>query len=415
MKLSIIVCAYNTKKEYLKACLSSITKSTLDKNDYEIVLIDDGSCEDYSQLINIYKPTYIKTDNRGHFASRLYGIMVAKGDYIAFCDSDDTVSFNYHAPMLKKAIDENLDIVLNDWAFHTEKSKAYPRDDITIKEDISLEGDEILRYYANAQGKFHSVFVLWNKIYKRDVLLKAKAEVEKTDAIMERLSYSEDALINFFAHKNASRLANVHTGYYFYRVHGEQSVSLNDDNKVEKRLESQIKLMAKTIRIMKASIGEHRYKEEIEKGICEWGKLMSRVHYTSAKSMELEKLYDLVKTEYQVDSLEISIPKDELGYIANGLLGDNFDIIDTMLYDISKKDGEVSVFYDKKDEYVSSTIDYLNASLGKKIICQGGNIVIPKRKIKLTQRLTHSKLAYSVALRLFKKGSKIRRKLKSRL
>ena len=147
MKLSIIICLYNTKREYVKKCLSSITKSTLSKEDYEILVIDDGSTEDYSQLIEYYKPTYVKTENRGHLASRLYGLMIAKGDYVAFCDSDDTVSVNYHAPMLKKAIEENCDIVINDWAFLSERAKYICTRDTTIKGDLSYSGDDVLKAF----------------------------------------------------------------------------------------------------------------------------------------------------------------------------------------------------------------------------------------------------------------------------
>ena len=410
MKLSIIICLYNTKREYVKSALSSITKSTLNKEDYEILVIDDGSTEDYTQLMSFYKATYVKTENRGHLASRLFGLTIAKGDYVAFCDSDDTVSFNYHAPMLDEAIQNNCDIVINDWAFHSKNGKAYPKEDITIKNDITLENDQILDYFTGAQGKFHSLFVLWNKVYKKSLLLKAKKELEKTDAIMERMGYSEDALLNFFAYKNAKKLSNIHTGYYFYRIHEEQSTAIDD---CEARLKSQIKSMAKTVRLMKAELTDSKQISDIE----EWGKLMSRVQYTTAKSLELPKLYDTIKESYGVDTLEVSKPRDEVGYIANGLLGDNFDVVDGMLYDISKrKDKTIFVNYDMKDPYVSGSVDYMCIKMNKSIrYFAKAPIAIPKRKVSLTQKIFHSKLAYSVGLRLFKKGSKIRRRLKEKL
>ena len=57
MKLSIVICVYNTDKAYLYECISSIFSSTL--SDYEIVLIDDGSTLDYSDIIKEYKLKYI--------------------------------------------------------------------------------------------------------------------------------------------------------------------------------------------------------------------------------------------------------------------------------------------------------------------------------------------------------------------
>ena len=118
MKLSVIICVYNTEKQYFEECLKSVRNSTL--KDYEILVIDDGSTIDYTDVIKKYEPRYVKTENRGLFASRLFAISIAKGDYVTFVDSDDTVTFNYHQPMLNAAINLNCDVVINDWAFHTE-------------------------------------------------------------------------------------------------------------------------------------------------------------------------------------------------------------------------------------------------------------------------------------------------------
>ena len=64
MKLSIIVCLYNTNRKYFEDCLFSITNSTLNKKDYEILVIDDGSDSDYSDITEKYGARLIKTENR---------------------------------------------------------------------------------------------------------------------------------------------------------------------------------------------------------------------------------------------------------------------------------------------------------------------------------------------------------------
>lgn len=91
--LSIIVPVYNTI-EYLPKCLNSI----LDQCDesIEVILVDDGStdgsekyCDDiaarYSQVICLHQ------ENHGVSAARNLGLDVARGNYIWFCDSDDTI------------------------------------------------------------------------------------------------------------------------------------------------------------------------------------------------------------------------------------------------------------------------------------------------------------------------------------
>ncbi len=410
MKLSVIICLYNTNEEYFEKCLSSICTSTLE--DYEVVVVDDGSTKNYSEIIKKYNPVYVKTENRGHLAARTFGLMVAKGEYVAFVDSDDTVTVNYHKPMVDTAIKSGCDIVINDWAFKTGSVCAYCDRDTTINSDFELAEDEILARYAKHQGRQHAYFVLWNKVFKRELLLKAKAEIEKTDAIMERMTYSEDMLITFFAFKHAQKIKNIHTGYYFYHVHAGQTIVADSSAKIK----GQVDMVTKNLSIMKSSVGENKYAEEILKNIDAWKEMMSRTHYSYAKAQGDGELCLYIKEKYGVEKLKKSTVSDNSDYIASGLLGDSFEGIDTILRWIYKKGGGVSVNYDKKDTYVAKTIDALNES-GRVTITWDSNaeIILPKRKSSLKARILHSRFAGTIALALFPKGSKLRRLLKSKL
>ena len=144
MKLSIIICVYNTSEKYFEKCLSSIYNSTLKNDDYEILVIDDGSYKDYSIFEKTYPIRIIKTENQGILKARLLGIKEARGEYTAFVDSDDTVTFNFHRPMLETAIKTNSDIVFNDWAFHTERTRYCCLSDSTISENFEYEADKCL-------------------------------------------------------------------------------------------------------------------------------------------------------------------------------------------------------------------------------------------------------------------------------
>ena len=408
MKLSIIICLYNTKKEYLEKCLSSIRMSTLNERDYEILLIDDGSTEDYSEIVSTYKPVYVKTENRGHFASRLYGIMIARGEYIAFCDSDDEVSLCYYAPMLKKIENSKSDIVLNDWAFYTEGGRSYCPNDIVIKNDFTYENEQVLDFYFSEAGRYQSVFVLWNKLIKRETALRAKEDIEKTDAIMSRISYSEDTLMTYFIYKHSKKITNVHTGYYFYRIHPQQSIAVIDDN----RLKEQICHMGKTLSVIKEDLKDDQKHLAQLKG---WSELMSRTHYSYAKAGKCTLLYPLIKEKYGVDKLQVSLAKDEPCH-SSGHLGRNFKEIESVLYAISKIPSDVCVDYDKNDKYVSNMVRLLSDEKGKKIIhMKGAKIKVPKRKVSLKEKIFKGTLAHKVAKRLFKKGSKARMALKEKM
>lgn len=411
MKLSIVICLYNTNKEYFEACLKSIRNSTLKKNEYEIVVVDDGSTEKYDEIIKKYDPVYVKTENRGQMAARFLGILISKGEYVAFCDADDFVTFNYHKPMLEKAEEENADIVINDWAFKTDKTKFVCGDDLTIKNDISYENEEILRFFASGKGKMHSYFVLWNKMYKKSLLLKAKAEIEKTDAFSRRYTFSEDALYNFFIMKNAQKLVNTHTGYYFYRVHSNQSVLTQGEAGLKKEVDS----MTFTLNTMRANLPLGPYREEVENGINEWAELMARKHYSFAKGNDLSHMYDYIKEKYGLDKLTIAKASDSHAYVITELLGDNFLDIERELYKFYTT-SDVNLIYNEKDEYVKKSVDYIMKNEGKTPNPSSNKIVIvPKRKIKLSHKLVYNKLVYKTGLLLFKKGSRARTFLKSKI
>lgn len=89
---SIIVPVYNVEK-YLNQCVDSILKQTYDN--YEIILIDDGStdssgkiCEEYKRKVPD-KINVIHQKNGGLSKARNVGLSCAKGEYVLFLDSDD--------------------------------------------------------------------------------------------------------------------------------------------------------------------------------------------------------------------------------------------------------------------------------------------------------------------------------------
>lgn len=89
--ISIIIPVYN-QAGHLDNCLASIKEQTCDN--YEIIVIDDGSKDDIETVINKYRPVfgeklyYFKQANQGASAARNRGAGMAKGEYLIFCDAD---------------------------------------------------------------------------------------------------------------------------------------------------------------------------------------------------------------------------------------------------------------------------------------------------------------------------------------
>ncbi len=93
---SIIIPVYNTYEKYLIECLDSF--KLLNYDNYEIIVIDDGSNQETKDILERYKDelklNIIHQKNKGISASRLVGINISKGEYILFIDSDDIIDKN---------------------------------------------------------------------------------------------------------------------------------------------------------------------------------------------------------------------------------------------------------------------------------------------------------------------------------
>ena len=133
MKLSFIVPVYNVAP-YLRKCVDSLLAQ--DYDDYEIILVDDGSidesgkiCDEYaaSPLSAIGTSPFSKADhstipirvihqaNTGLSAARNTGIRVANGAYLCFVDSDDYWEENVLASLMAQIEGEELDVLRFDY------------------------------------------------------------------------------------------------------------------------------------------------------------------------------------------------------------------------------------------------------------------------------------------------------------
>lgn len=113
-EFSVIVPVYNSEV-HIASCLDSIVSAS--KNvEVEVIVIDDGSTDTSSEIIKAYEARFnfihlISRANGGPSAARNTGLSQAKGDYIAFVDSDDRISENFFA-VLEPHCERKPDIVL---------------------------------------------------------------------------------------------------------------------------------------------------------------------------------------------------------------------------------------------------------------------------------------------------------------
>ena len=115
MLLSIIVPVYNVEK-YLHKCVDSLLAQDLSPEEYEIVLVDDGSTDHSGTICDEYGLDHsnvrvIHQQNGGLSAARNTGIEVAQGKYVQFVDSDDYLEPNVLKSLIDKMEQDNLDVL----------------------------------------------------------------------------------------------------------------------------------------------------------------------------------------------------------------------------------------------------------------------------------------------------------------
>lgn len=124
--ISIIIPVYNAGK-YIKDTIDSILAQ--DYKNYEVILVNDCSKDDSVKIIDSYREdTRIRlinnTSNQGAALSRNVGIAEAKGDYIAFVDSDDIWDSHKLSKELKFMKENDIEFAFTSYEFGDENARG---------------------------------------------------------------------------------------------------------------------------------------------------------------------------------------------------------------------------------------------------------------------------------------------------
>ena len=207
--ISVIVPVYNVE-EYLEECLESISHQTY--ADIEVILVNDGSTDGSIEICKQYcqqDPRFhlINQKNQGQSVARNNGVVVSKGEFITFVDSDDIVRVDMLDQLMNYMSDE-IDIVecdkTEDIQYLNEKGK-----DIQVKEFDSNE----------ALYKCFNHAVSWSpvaKLYRREI-------VEKIP-FLENLIY-EDFYTGIVSLKYIHKMRKIDYIGYYYRYHTSSTMN----------------------------------------------------------------------------------------------------------------------------------------------------------------------------------------------
>ncbi|MBQ8535755.1 MAG: glycosyltransferase family 2 protein [Bacilli bacterium] len=206
IKLSIVIPVYNCEK-YLSQCLDSIYNTDY-SDEFEVILIDDGSTDNTKMICNDYSSKYdnlvfIKNSkNKGVSYSRNKAIKTAKGKYILFVDGDDFLDKDWY-----KTIRENLKL---------NKDVMYINN--LISKDVSLN-DLILHIICINKPYFPGPM---NKLFNRRFILNNNIKFN------EKMVNAEDVIFNLECIEKGSSFKIINESIYNYRIYiGSSTKSFN--------------------------------------------------------------------------------------------------------------------------------------------------------------------------------------------
>lgn len=182
--ISVIVPIYNVEK-YLIKCVNSILSQSY--SELEVILVDDGSPDNCGKICDelVKKDSRIRVihqKNNGLAAARNAGLAIARGEYVAFVDSDDTIETDMYLLLHNMIKIDDADISICECRKITEKDST-EKIECSRYKSVLLDNDEL---WELVFGKLNNSSC--NKLYKRKLIGDLR--------FPENVVHGEDLLFN---------------------------------------------------------------------------------------------------------------------------------------------------------------------------------------------------------------------------
>lgn len=222
--ISVIVPVYNVQK-YLESCLESIRLQTY--NDYEVLLIDDGSSDQSGELCDQYcakdeRFHVIHKKNEGIAAARNDGMDRAKGEFFYFIDSDDYI----HPQTLEVLSQALVDNEKADFSMmYGKKSCRHDEVFAAVQNDVIIHGQQdMMRGLFGTSDQEIQYQAIWNKLFRRSLI----EDLRFKDIVAEDVEF----MMNVYLKTNTVALIPHEMYIYFQRPDSITHQDTNANNQI---------------------------------------------------------------------------------------------------------------------------------------------------------------------------------------
>lgn len=213
--ISVIIPAYNAEK-YISKSIESIRKNTYEN--LEIIIVNDGSKDNTRGIVEAISDSRIRLinqENGGVSKARNTGLDNAKGEYIAFVDSDDYVSSDYFETLLAACQESGADIAACRHICVDTKGNLLVDPYPSAKEPLAVTAQELAnRYFHLETGIINSCCT---KLYKKTLI--------GTTRFSTTLKWGEDASFNLECFPKMGHMYVLPQKNYFYVLYDGQTTT----------------------------------------------------------------------------------------------------------------------------------------------------------------------------------------------
>ena len=210
--ISIIIPVYNVE-QYLDECMESVLNQTY--RNLEIILVDDGSKDGSPAMCDKYaakdkRVQVLHKKNGGPMSACIAGVETARGEYLAFMDSDDWVDLHMIEELVKETTGNAKEMICSNYVIEKTNQSIKVKQSMKpgVYDRAAIEEKLFPHLLGNEERRIHG---------SRCMKLISKGLIQENLRFADlKVSMGEDLYLIILAILDAKRIVVVEEGYYYH-------------------------------------------------------------------------------------------------------------------------------------------------------------------------------------------------------